>query len=77
MAAISEDKPMLEDATMKPDTTKFYIEKKIMLSLGVSVNGEVKQVPVKTMKGGVIGAMIVYNKIPKGRKPEDFMEGEI
>ena len=51
-----------------------YIEYKLFKTIGVSVNGDVKQVPVDGMGNGAIGVMIVYEKIPKGRKKEEFEE---
>ena len=54
-----------------------YIEQKLFKTLGVSCHGKVQQVPVASMGNGAIGAMIVYDKIPKGRKKEEFAEATI
>jgi hypothetical protein len=60
-----------------PVTKTVFIEQKLFTTLGVSCNGDAKQVPISGMGNGIIGAILVYEKIPEGRKKEEFVEATI
>lgn len=62
----------------QPVTTTVFIELKMQETLGaITGSSAPQQVPLTSMGGGVIGAMLVYRKIPKGRSLTEFMEAEV
>jgi hypothetical protein len=65
----------MNESKTTPQTV--FIHNRLYTSLGLIVGDEKVEVPVKGDKMDVIGAMLVYDKIPEGANKEEYTEGEV